>query len=217
MDLRRELGNLRSSLLKEIEQAARSGDVGRVRYLSNALDNIERDQQAVDVLEKAMERYQAVLNGKSPAPVPQANDLAVVRGVRVREDGATSKRRGKERGREMREVFAQERGLTPVKGTVYRTVLGSTAGVASATEGERATWFLGLPDTKLEYAVLLCESGDSVLDFVIPSSTIEKFWPRLSRSSGQVKFHVRRRNGAYLLLIPRSDPVQLDQYRGRPL
>ena len=99
----------------------------------------------------------------------------------------------------MRVDYAIAHGLGNRGGTTYRTPSGSTVGIAAATEVTPNRWFLGItPRLELDTMGLLCQSGNAVLDFVLPMTFSSDAWPRFSRSGGQVKFNVDRRDGSFI-------------------
>jgi len=98
-------------------------------------------------------------------------------------------------------ILAYKVPLRHVKNRLYRTPSGSSVGVAYASENENKRpdkWWLGLPDEQYDVVVLLCEDGDgTILDFVLPRDFLLRFWSGLTRSGGQVEFHVERSGATY--------------------
>jgi len=84
---------------------------------------------------------------------------------------------------------------------------------ASELEIRPDSWFLGLADEPFEFVVLLCEtSSGQMLDFPLAPEFVKGIWSALSRSNGQVKFHVLRTGATYELRIPGGQLVPITQY-----
>jgi hypothetical protein len=76
-------------------------------------------------------------------------------------------------------------------------------------------WFLGLADEHFDLVVLLCETASGqTLEFVIPPQVVKEIWSLLSRSPGQVKFHVSRSGPTYELRIPGGSMRPINEYLG---
>ena len=203
MEIRAELGMIRVWVLGEIEMAARKGNTSRLIELTELVRSLEADDRAMTALEQRIELYRNAVNGSGTPNLQQAPNPPVTQPI-------SPKRRGKE----TRERFAKERSLIPEKGALHRTRSGARIGVATATETRPDIWFLGLPDLSLDAAALLCDREGKRLDFILPRNVIEEVWPLLSRSPGQVKFNVIRRDGRYQLQIPGRAPLDLTGFRG---
>jgi hypothetical protein len=81
----------------------------------------------------------------------------------------------------------------------FRTDSGKIAGIPYASEKPRRPnrWFLGLPDQRFDFVILLCETDTgTLLDFVFTPNFVSEIWPSLSvqDSIRQVKFEVCRRS-----------------------
>ena len=92
--------------------------------------------------------------------------------------------------------------------------------IAFANEIDRPNlidkWFLGLKDEPTDIAVLLCQDlQGKVNDFVLPVAELKSTWKTLSRSGGEIKFNVRHRQGVYLLLDPKGEPINISKYLGK--
>ena len=126
-------------------------------------------------------------------------------------------------GRLRREEYlsALERQGLPIKlaDSVWgRLANGSWVAIPFAQESRLGRWFIGLPEKDLRekgrvFIVLLCQytSGDT-FDIVIPPNVVASLVDRLSKSKGQVKFNLRRIRDRYLLIIPRSEPLDVSSY-----
>ena len=101
------------------------------------------------------------------------------------------------------------------RGKIYKTSSNLAVGVALANElsGIANKWFLGLPDMDTDIIVLLCRTVDKkIYDFVIPIADISPAWSMLARSNRQVKVHIKKEAGDFQLLVPRTDPIVVNQY-----
>jgi hypothetical protein len=205
MDLRAELAALKNRAIAAIEQAAKERDTTRIRVLSDLLAGIEGDEKAAVALQDRVRSHEARLSSRDEIlrePPPHKTD-------------ARSRR---ERGNELREELAKRHALIPEKGVIYRTRSDSRVGIVTATEDPKKpnAWFLGIPDTQFDSVVLRCQRTDGeVLDFVLPMTSLSHVWPGLSRSGGQVKFNVSRRNGTYQLQVPGASPLDIGPFLGQ--
>jgi hypothetical protein len=191
-----------------IEEAAKRKDASEVVRLSNLLQETEAALRGAMALDARMKTLQEQLLNK---PVGR---------VVARAEPDVRETTAKEFGRELRSSFAAELGLAFENGTIYRTPSGSRAGIATARERLPNRWFLGVPDDDhLDYIVLLCDTENDVLPFIVPTRPVlwPELWPDLSRSGGQLKLNVGRRNGSYWLKIPGQSPLRLDSYLNTPL
>ena len=106
--------------------------------------------------------------------------------------------------------------LRPARGSViYQSATQRVVGIATATERpvRPDKFFLGLPDQHYDVAVLLCEAqSGKLLDFVLPRNFLETIWKLLSRSNGQVKFHIEGNGGNFELRVPGSGFYPLNPY-----
>jgi hypothetical protein len=99
----------------------------------------------------------------------------------------------------------------------YRTQSGLEIGIAYASEQSTRPelWFLGLADERFDIVVLLCETvSGGVLEFILPPKFVRDVWASLSRSRGEVKFHVLRKGNAYRLRIPGGFLLPIGEYLG---
>jgi hypothetical protein len=109
--------------------------------------------------------------------------------------------------------------LTRVATKKYRTPGGLLVGIAYARELDIRTdsWFFGLSDEHFDFVILLCESayrGD-ITALVLPPELVKPIWNALSRSNGQVKFHVTRTATNYELRLPGSRILKVSEYINR--
>lgn len=79
-------------------------------------------------------------------------------------------------------------------------------------------WFLGLPDESTDVVVLLCRALDrSMHDLVLPLADLGDLWERLSRSRGEVKFHVEQKGREFYLAVPRGESLVVTKYKANYL
>jgi len=200
MEIMAELDTLKGQVKRGIIEAV--NDTGQLSALVRLLEDVERDASILGQLQRNVDDYHsrlaAVLNGSSAtahAPSP---------------DFTGSK---KQLGNSARLAFAQAHGLTQVKGVVYANASGSMFGIAMASEDKRGNkWWLGLPDAQFNSVVLLCQDGNSPLEFILPATSVATIWPKLSRSAGQVKFNVKRENLKYSLMVPGYGPFDITRF-----
>ena len=97
----------------------------------------------------------------------------------------------------------------------YRTPAGLLVGIAYASELDvrPESWFLGLSDESYDFVILLCESsGGAIAAYVLPPEFVRRIWKALSRSNGQVKFHITRTSTTHELRLPGSRILKIDEY-----
>ncbi|MGB8991852.1 MAG: hypothetical protein WCD80_07340 [Desulfobaccales bacterium] len=99
----------------------------------------------------------------------------------------------------------------------YYTEGGASVSIAFANELDKPQllnkWFLGLKDEPTDIAVLLCQDKEgNMYDFILPVNKMRSAWEALSRSGGQVKFHIHRKRGEFLLSVPGAGPAVLTNY-----
>ncbi len=158
--------------------------------------------------------------------------LAALRRSDVQEQGSPESHEEPQREREA--ISPQQRGnsartafvkrlasvnvsLTKVAAKRYRTRSGLEVGIAYARElsAKPDFWFLGLADEHFDLVVLLCETASSqTLEFVLPPQVVKEIWSILSRSPGQVKFHVSKSGPTYELRIPGGSMRPINEYLG---
>ena len=99
----------------------------------------------------------------------------------------------------------------------FYTQNGSSVGIAFANELDKPQlvnkWFLGLKDEPTDIAVLICKDREGeIYDFILPVKKMGSIWEALSKSGGQVKFHLQRKKGEFLLSVPGSESVVVNNY-----
>ena len=74
-------------------------------------------------------------------------------------------------------------------------------------------WFLGQKDEPTDISVLICQDKNGeIFDFILPFMEMGDIWDTLSRSGGQVKFHIHRKRGEFLLSVPRRESLIINKY-----
>jgi hypothetical protein len=146
------------------------------------------------------------------------SEVSIIPNQNLKQDGEPSPR---ERGNRVRAQYIENVlgtagiRLTRLNTKKYRTATGFLVGFCYASELEIRpdSWFLGLADEQFDFIVLLCESkSDVIAAFVLPSEFVKRVWETLSRSNGQVKFHVTRTGSRYYLRIPGAHLLEITEY-----
>jgi hypothetical protein len=187
MQLAQTFAQAETEVKQMMKQAIDAGNFGKLQSLL-ALQRICEDGKQIS---GRLEDVASTAIQPNAAKVASARPRAGASSTR----GALSK---KARGEMARRAWIQgcKLPLRHVKNRLYQTPSGSSVGIASATENEDKRpdrWWLGLPDQPYDVVVLLCEKSDgAVLDFVLPRSFLAPVWSGLTRSAGQVEFHVEQ-------------------------
>jgi|SRR5579859_7614652 len=131
----------------------------------------------------------------------------------------------RERGNRVRSQFVD--GILPQRGVKlqrisakkYCTSDGLSVGITYAKELEirPSFWFLGLSDEHFDFIILICESseaaGAEIAALVFPPEFVRQIWKTLSRSKGQVKFHVARTGYMnFELSLPGPQRINVSRY-----
>lgn len=203
MELKERLENLRSAALRRIEKAARNSDAATVLESGNQLTRIEELLGRYETLEHEVKHLS---NGKTPI-MPKRQ---VTRAKKQTTGDTSSRNLAKRRRKEM--IEANKLSVIPHRGSsIYKTPEGTRVGMAFATERQENRWFLGLPEDRFDVAVLLCETSEGPLPFVLPEALFDQHGEQLSRSKGQVKFNVKF-DRDFVLLVPGCGEVALAPY-----
>jgi hypothetical protein len=209
MDLKKQLIDEKSNILKKIAEFAQAGKSQEVLAAGERLTRLEA---LINRYEKLAQETSGLLSGAyeparlSPHPVKmQGTPKSLVAS-------------GREIGSRIRMDFltrASEAGLRlqHVRGSIYQTDSGRKVGIAVATERNPDRWFLGLPADGFDHAVLLCkpETAD-LIEICIPRSFFDEYKGMLGHSGGQMKFNVSRRGNGYILLVPGTQGVNVTKF-----
>ena len=211
MELTSQLTSLKKKAMKKIGEAAEEHDTSRIRILSELADKVEEDMTHLAAIEERVNSYEKELARSTHLPSSPSKLKELLKDIteNIKTVGSSRSQR-KKMGQDARNRFV-ELGpkvgfrLIPLGGKTYRTASGKKVGItfANELEGKPDRWWLGIKDDHYDVVVLLCnqESG-KMLHFALPYEYIEKIWPSLSRSAGEVKFNVIREGETYSLLVP---------------
>ncbi len=200
----------RAASLAAIATAANSGDAAKVLELT---EQLRRADQLLLQHDSFIADVEALLDSSThqvsrPSQSPTSGN------------GTSIQATGRGHGIEIRSGFlkkAMGKGLKlhPFQGAIYKTPRGVRVGIAVATERQPNRWFLGLGDGGFDAAVLLCQTkGGRTLDVCLPRAFVQSHRAHFSRSRGQEKFNVVRRDGHLHLTIPGVGHVPIDQHVG---
>jgi hypothetical protein len=196
MSIEKQLQSAKEVLLTKITEAAKHKDTKTISKLGTIAAKLDDDERTVRKLREALIHYRRIIEGKTA-------DFEILTSTDS-ETGGT----GRGEGREARTEFiakAKERGvpLRHVTGVLYLGPSDKKVAVAFANERAADRWFLGIPDQRYDFVVLLCKptSGD-VVALILAQATIKRVWSSLSRSKGQVKFNVGKASENYWLTVP---------------
>ena len=212
MDVRLELDDMQSHLLREISTAASNQDFSRVAELSTWAKECEQ-------LGKEFASFcRRVKATKEAIGIPFTVSTALHKPLRIQRTDALMSTDA-QTGKQVRNEWIarlEERGIY-LRGSrrQYRTMGGRSVAVAFANERQPDKWFLGMPDEGTDIAVLLCRAATGDLyDIVLPVWKAQAAWGSLSRANGDLKINVRRRQGTFVLLIPRGSTLEITRYLG---
>jgi len=204
MLISRELSNLKESILDKVALAAGERDLDAVARWSTAAKECEELEKEAENLENRVSIFKESLEGNS-GPI-SGNNLEAA----SKPKPTSAKLEGQTARSEWTNTLASKGVQLVGHGKRYLTIHGKEVGIAFANEldGIDGKWFLGLKDESTDVVVLICKSkkGD-IYDLVIPVQEITKFWSALSRSKGQIKFNVRKKDSDFMLLVPGYPPL----------
>jgi hypothetical protein len=221
MGLEMRVTELKNKALRQIEEAAKKGDVVSISFVTRIAEEIERLSDKLGEVEAGVETIEKKLDRKTeesaqkngmPARVSYAPSIGD-------ENGMLSRRL---LGEKRRRDFLHELkmiGVELIRNTesTYRTHKGELVGIATASElsSKPNRWWLGLPPGEYHSVVLLCarENGE-VLSFVLPQKFIQEYQPKLSTDHrGNLKFNIAKRNAGFHLLVPHIGSVLVDNFQ----
>ncbi len=228
LNIRTEIEKLRASLMEEIQDAVTSGDARSIiakSRLLEACDSLAKKCSSLEAEVSELKKAQIFYQADETAPEslePQSSVLFQTRSEPVIRD--SSRKESLEKARVQRSILVEELRkscgiqLRSISKTVYATENGKTVGMAFATERQPNKWFLGLPHADYSCIVLICEPNvGAAKRFIFPKSFCQEHIPRLSKSKddNQLKFNVYHKNGQFGFIIPRSDPVNINEFLER--
>lgn len=207
--VREQLEAHQAQLLTRISAAASAADT---RTLLSLNDELRQTSALLGRMDDLGAEARAILGDASAG----TGNMAVPAEPRVAQENVA----GRGHGVQIRSGFLERCAkaglvLRPYRGAIYSSASGRRIGIAVATERKPNRWFLGLGEDDFDAAVLLCapDSG-KVIDLCLPRSFIAQHRRYFSRSGGQEKFNVARRDGHTLLKIPSRPPERVDQFIG---
>lgn len=201
------------SARKEVEQKIRAAlDEGHMDEVLRLAAAAQEYDNALRLLRTAAQRI--VANPKPSGVVDDLIDAKVSSHQSSAPNPPSKNARGKLRRAEyVRKLEAEGIILCHKKGRIYETVSGRPVGLAYASEVLPHRWWMGLPDDRYDVVVLLCESrSGEVIDFVLPSTFVQKVWPLLSRNGKQREMHVQQ-VGVNYEMEPSKGLGKINQYR----
>ena len=210
--LTQELNEMKVEILENIKTAAKEGNVESISKWSKTAEECEllilelnKIKDQISLLKKKIWPEQ---NNKKRQP---------------NYSHAKIKLSPKQEGAKLRSMWVKELAIKNINlkghGKNYYTENGMSVGIASANELNRkqlsGKWFLGLKDEVLDVVVLLCRDLNKKLyDIIIPIDGLGGLWQKLSRSNGQIKFHIHLNNCDFYLSIPGENPIKINKYIG---
>jgi len=215
MDALSDLQKEKDKILSTISRAASEGKTELVLAESGKLEKVElllsRHGQIILELEE--------LKGEKVSPPVSTNGInqgtpeknIVLHSTRL----ASSRELGaKIRNQFLRKLEGEGIHLQLIRGkTIYRTESGKRVGIAVATERQPNRWFLGLPVSGFDHAVLLCqrENGE-IIEVRLPETFFMKYGQAMSESKGQLKFNIVQRGSGLLVQVPGTDGISGTPY-----
>jgi hypothetical protein len=212
MCLAHELTNVLDKIIERVKLAAKDANIAEISRWSKAADKCQLIISETEELEGRIRNFtESIFNEqenmtKNPGPYIEKQKA----GFSPKKEGAI-----------VRESWVRDVSLRGIMlnghGKSYRTKSNCSVSIAFANELDKPQlsdkWFLGLPDEPVDYAVLLCrDKAGELHDFILPFGEMRPTWEELSRSGGQVKFHIQRIHGEFNLLVPRSNPLNISKY-----
>jgi hypothetical protein len=198
---------LRDNVNQLMELAIAHGDYKEVQRLARIAEELSALEQREVEIAQSRANLAAMLEKPVQSQIDQEEVSARERGNRVRAKYV-------ELDLVLREIHLQR-----ISTKKYRTANGLLVGIAYAKELEirPSFWFLGLSDEHFDCVILLCESsersGGEIAALVLPSEFVKRIWKDLSRSKGQVKFHVARTGYfSFELGLPGLQRINISQY-----
>ena len=216
-----KIEQMEKEALSQIGDASSKGDLEGINRLSRLVSGCRYAKSQSESLIQFVDGLESVFKGRS-ATLPQILPGPLKpKGPKQTTSSRTSSGRGACKQIRGAWVDAQTSSgylLRRISPTVYDLGDSETlVGVACATERPKIPnkWFLGLPDKLYQVIVLLCQNDSgNLLDFVLPLQAFENIFQRLSRSDGQVKFHVEKNGRTTMLRIPGGEHLTLDPFLG---
>lgn len=209
-----ELPEVKAKILEKVKLSAQGGDISAISKWSKAAEQCEKFIKESSDLTTRISNFTASLWQTRAINV---NDQPISTKPKLK---LSPKLEGSRARREWIKMLSSEAILLNGHNKRYYTEGGRSVSIAFANEIDRPNlidkWFLGLKDEPTDIAVLLCQDLEGkVNDFVLPVAELKSTWKTLSRSGGEIKFNIRRRQSEYLLLEPNGEPLSISKYLGK--
>lgn len=209
-----ELPEVKAQILEKVKLSAQGGDISAISKWSKAAEQCERFIQESSELTTRISNFTASLWQTREINL---NDQPISTKPKLK---LSPKLEGSRARREWIKILSSKAILLNGHNKRYYTEGGRSVSIAFANEIDRPNligkWFLGLKDEPTDIAVLLCQDLErKVNDFVLPVAELKSTWKTLSRSGGEIKFNIRRRQSEYLLLDPNGEPISISKYLGK--
>jgi hypothetical protein len=212
-----ELTETKAKIFEKVKLAAQKGDIDGISFWSKAAEKCHKIISETEELENRVRdfidsiRYERVTFSEEQINVT-TNGRKLI----------SAKQEGAQYRKELVGALSAKGIILTGHGKSYHTEFNSSLGIAFANEIDKPQlvdkWFLGLRDEPVDFAILLCrDKGENLHDFIIPFSKMGSTWKKLSRSGGQIKFHVQRQRGGFVLQVPGDGPLNISQYKANYL
>lgn len=190
-----------------MQDAVASGDYKEVQRLAR----IAEELSILEEKEKAIIQSRANLSALLEKPKEMEID---------HEDLSARERGNRVRSQFVEGILTQQHiKLERISAKKYCTSNGLLVGITYAKELaiRPSFWFLGLSDEHFDFIILICESseaaGAEIAALVFPPEFVRQIWKTLSRSKGQVKFHVARTGYMnFELSLPGPQRINVSRY-----
>ena len=202
------------ALKREIDEllkaAVAEGDYREVTRLAKIAEEAVFLEEREKEISERRHRLFAVLNKSGKNAAHSENST-------VRAQASARKRGSRVRHHYVNSVLSSE-GISfeRLASKKYRSASGLVVGIPYARQLDirGPSWFLGLADEDFDCVILLCEQADTeeIVAFVFPPEFVKRIWKTLSRSEGQVKFHITRSTTTYELRLPGPSRIPINPY-----
>ena len=208
MNIFSELQNEKNKILSGISKAASEGQADLVLAESEKLEKIKN---LISCYSQIISELEKLRSGEPQIDKQKIRSVVTDPVAESRSSQMISSRvlGGKIRREFLNKLEAEGIQLQLIKGkTIFRTKSGKRVGLAVATERQPNRWFLGLPASSFDHAVLLCQSENGeVIDIPLPEKFFEKYGNAMSESKGQLKFNVVKRGSRLLVQVPGTEGI----------
>ena len=212
-----ELPKIKEKILGEVRMAAQHADIPAIARWSKAAEQCEKLIQENSALEFQVTDFaNSLWPGQRETSKEKVKKIINHRKPIMKREISPKKEGSMARGKWIEGLSAKGIILNGHDKRFY-TQNGSSVGIAFANELDKPQlvnkWFLGLKDEPTDIAVLICKDREGeIYDFILPVKKMGSIWEALSKSGGQVKFHLQRKKGEFLLSVPGSESVVVNNY-----